>query len=205
MRRLSLVIALLLLPVLAAAQGWPAYGGDAGGRRYSAAGLITRDNVHLLAPAWTFHTGEQPRPKAPGASFEDTPILADGRLLVCTPSDRVIALDPLTGRQEWAFDPKLPADLYPNSDFLCRGVAIWRDAEAAPDAACRARVALATLDARVIELDLATGRPCEGFGDHGTVTLTPDRPLLYPGELVLDSPPAVLGDTLIVGSSIDDM
>ena len=205
MRRLLFVVALLLLPALAAAQEWPAYGGDAGGRRYSGAGLITRANVHLLAPAWTFHTGERPRPGPNGASFEDTPILADGRLLICTPSDRVIALDPLTGRREWAFDPKLPADLRPNSDFVCRGVAVWRDAEARPDAACRARVALATLDGRVIELDLATGRPCEGFGEHGTVTLASAPSQLYPGELVLDSPPAVLGDALIVGSSIDDM
>jgi quinoprotein glucose dehydrogenase len=82
---------------------------------------------------------------------------------------------------------------------------VWRDEEATPDAACRTRVALATLDARVIELDLATGRPCEGFGEYGTVTLTPAPSQLYPGELVLDSPPAVLGDALIVGSSIDDM
>ena len=205
MRCLLFVVALLLPPALAAAQEWPAYGGDQGGRRYSGAGLVTRDNVHLLAPAWTFHTGEQPRPGPNGMSFEDTPVLAEGRLLICTPSDRVIALDPLTGRQEWAFDPKLPADLKPNSDFVCRGVAVWRDEEAPPDAACRTRVALATQDARVIELDLATGRTCEGFGEHGTVTLTPAPSQLYPGELVLDSPPAVLGDALIVGSSIDDM
>jgi hypothetical protein len=34
-----------------------------------------------------------------------------------------IALDLLAGRQEWMFDPKLPADLQPASDFVCRGVA----------------------------------------------------------------------------------
>jgi len=204
MGRLLLVVA-LLMPVLAMAQEWPSYGGDAGGSRYSGAKLITRANVHRLTPAWTFHTGEQPRAGPHGTAFEDTPILADGKLLICTPSDRVIAVDPLTGRQEWAFDPKLPADLKPNSDFVCRGVAVWRDAQAAPDAACRARVALATLDARVIELDLATGRPCEGFGEHGVVRLATAPAPLYPGELVLDSPPAVLGDEVIVGSSIDDM
>lgn len=195
----------LLSPAIAAAQEWPIYGGDLGGRRFSNATQITPDNVASLMPAWSFQTGER-RPAGPmGSSFEDTPILAGGKLLVCTPSDRVVALDPLTGRQEWAFDPKLPADLKPASDFVCRGVAVWHDAEAAPDAACRTRVALATLDARVIELDLATGRPCEGFGEHGTVLLTSVPPPLYPGELVLDSPPTVLGDLLIVGSAIDDM
>jgi quinoprotein glucose dehydrogenase len=205
MRLLQFALVLLLLPVPATAQEWPAYGGDAGGQRYSAADLITRANVHLLAPAWTFHTGERPRSGPFGTSFEDTPILADGRLLVCSPTDRVIALDPATGRQEWAFDPKLQANLKPLADFVCRGVAVWHDTVATPDSACRTRVVLATLDARVIELDVATGRPCEGFGEHGTVTLTSARAPLYPGEIVLDSPSAILGDVLIVGSAIDDM
>jgi quinoprotein glucose dehydrogenase len=205
LRSLSLATFAMLVPVLAAAQGWPTYGGDATGERYSAATIITRDNVRLLAQAWTFHTGDQPHASGHGASFEDTPILADGKLLVCTPSDRVIALDPLTGRQDWAFDPKLSASLKPANDFVCRGVAVWHDSSAAPDAACRARVTLATLDARVIELDLATGRPCAEFGDQGTVTLADASPQHYPGELTLDSPPAVLNDTLIVGSAIDDM
>jgi quinoprotein glucose dehydrogenase len=205
LRSLSVATLAMLLPALAAAQGWPTYGGDATGERYSAATTITRDNVRLLAQAWTFHTGDQPHASGHGASFEDTPILADGKLLVCTPSDRVIALDPLTGRQDWAFDPKLSASLKPANDFVCRGVAVWHDSSAAPDAACRARVILATLDARVIELDLATGRPCAEFGDQGTVTLADASPQHYPGELTLDSPPAVLNDRLIVGSAIDDM
>jgi quinoprotein glucose dehydrogenase len=37
------------------------------------------------------------------------------------------------------------------------------------------------------------------------VTLADASPQHYPGELTLDSPPAVLDDTLIVGSAIDDM
>jgi len=166
---------------------------------------ITPQNVGRLAPAWIFHTGEH-RPAGPkGSSFEDTPILADGKLLVCTSTDRVFALDSLTGRALWAFDPKLAAGLKPGSDFLCRGVAVWRDTAASPDADCRARVVLATLDLRVIELDLTTGRPCEGFGEHGTVRLSPDPPPRYPGAVAFDSPPAVVGDTLVLGTALDDM
>jgi hypothetical protein len=92
-----LLAALFFAPPPAGAQDWPVYGGDAGGTRYSAAALVTRDTVSRLAPAWTYHTGDRWPSGRQGASFEDTPILADGRLLVCTPTDRVIALDPLTG------------------------------------------------------------------------------------------------------------
>ena len=162
-------------------------------------------NVERLAQAWTFHTGERRPPGPHGASFEDTPILADGRLLVCTPTDRVFALDPLTGREIWAFDPKLASGLKPANDFLCRGVAVWHDTAAAPEAHCAARVVLATLDLRVIELDLATGDPCAGFGEHGTVRLSPASPQRYAGEMALDSPPAIVGDTLVVGAAVDDM
>jgi len=171
----------LAFPIGAWAQEWPSYGGDPGGQRFSGAVQITPQNVGRLAPAWTFHTGERRPPGPHGASFEDTPILADGRLLVCTPTDRVFALDPLTGREIWAFDPKLAPGLEPANDFLCRGVAVWRDTAAAPEADCAARVVLATLDLRMIELDLATGRPCDGFGEHGTVRLSPASPQRYAG------------------------
>jgi len=206
----SLRAAVAALPALAfaagaAAQEWPSYGGDPGGQRFSGATQITPQNVGRLAPAWTFHTGERRRPGPQGSSFEDTPILADGRLLVCTPTDRVFALNPLTGRAIWAFDPKLSPGLRPGSGFLCRGVAIWRDAAAAPGADCRTRVVLATLDLRVIELDLATGRPCAGFGERGTVRVAPAWPPRYPGAMAFDSPPAVVNDTLVVGSALDDM
>jgi quinoprotein glucose dehydrogenase len=91
-------------------------------------------------PPGSFHTGERRPPGPKGSSFEDTPILADGRLLVCTPTDRVFALDPVTGHAIWAFDPELSPGLQPASDFLCRGLAVWRDAAAGPGADCRTRV-----------------------------------------------------------------
>jgi quinoprotein glucose dehydrogenase len=185
------VAALLALAfaVGAAAQEWPSYGGDPGGQRFSSATQITPQNVGRLTPAWIFHTGEQQPPGPKGSSFEDTPILADGKLLVCTPTDRVFALDPLTGNAIWVFDPNLAAGLKPASDFLCRGVAVWRDTAASPGADCRTRVVLATLDLRVIELDLATGRPCDGFGERGTVQVAPAWPPRYPGAMAFDSPP----------------
>jgi quinoprotein glucose dehydrogenase len=204
---LAVVIAGSLLSGTASAQGWPDYGGDAGGTRYSAAHQITRDNVGRLTLAWTYHTGEAARR---GAAFqrsatEVTPILAEGKLVFCTPFDRVIALDPATGRELWVFDPELPAGLTPASGFICRGVAMWHDATAPADAVCATRIFLGTNDARLIALDLATGKRCPGFGEDGEVALSPDIPQRYPGELQIDSAPVLINDTVIVGSGIDDM
>jgi glucose dehydrogenase len=50
--------------------------------------------------------------------------LAAGKLVFCTPFDRVIALDATSGHELWAFEPALPADLYPADDAICRGVSV---------------------------------------------------------------------------------
>ena len=78
------------------------------------------------------------------------PILASGKLVFCTPFDRVIALDATSGSELWVFDPVLPADLHPANDAICRGVAVWHDATVAAEAACADRVFLGTNDARLI-------------------------------------------------------
>src|SRR5262249_35966908 len=45
---------ILALPLLASAQDWGVYGGDAGGTRYSPLKQINRANVAALRPAWTY-------------------------------------------------------------------------------------------------------------------------------------------------------
>src|SRR5258705_1448216 len=82
---------------------WPAYGRDPGGQRFSPLTAINRENVRRLKVAWTFHTGDayQP-PHARATAFEATPIYVEGTLYLSTPLGRVIALDPVAGKQRWA-------------------------------------------------------------------------------------------------------
>src|SRR5579862_8229953 len=89
--------------------GWPNYGNDAGGARYSEARQIDRNNVGQLKVAWTFRTGalDETRDLNEKATFETTPILVDGRLYLSTPWGQVFALDPATGKKIWEFDPKI--------------------------------------------------------------------------------------------------
>jgi quinoprotein glucose dehydrogenase len=185
---------------------WPHYGGDAGGQRYSTAAQITPQNVRGLEVAWSYSTGEMTRNGADigRASFENTPILAGGRLYVCSQFDAVSALDPGTGKPFWQYDPKVdPKVRYPN-DFICRGVTYWRDPAAPAGAPCAERIFLGTVDRRLIALDAASGRPCAAFGGGGVVDVGAGVMLSRSGQMQITSPPVVVRDTVIVGSSIDD-
>jgi quinoprotein glucose dehydrogenase len=190
---------------------WPAYGGDAGGSRFSSATQIDRRNVVSLRAAWTFATGPTSveaitNPKEGNTpNHEATPIVVDGRMYVSTPLGRVFALDPASGRVFWIFDAQI--DVTGNyGDNANRGVAVWLDSAAAAADACRRRVFIATIDARLIALDAENGKRCENFGGHGTVNLIAGlrNPPEYLGEYEETSPPTVVNGIVIVGSGIAD-
>ena len=92
---------------------WLYYGGDQGGKHYSSAAVIDRDNVDQLDVAWVFRSGDMARyeTEMSNTSTQSTPILlppeAGESLVYCTPFNRVIALDPGTGAQRWDFDPQI--------------------------------------------------------------------------------------------------
>src|SRR5690606_34032777 len=85
----------------AATDGWPAYGGDAGGSRYSAAAQITRENVANLQVAWQYQTRtfDKAGRNIKETAFENTPILVGDSLIVCSPYNEIIAVDPGTGAE----------------------------------------------------------------------------------------------------------
>jgi len=190
-------------PAPAADLGWSNYGGDPGGQRFSPARQVTPANVARLAVAWRYSTGDMGThaDAMKRASFEDTPILAEGRLYICSPFNEVSALDPGTGRQLWRFDPKLDTTIHYPNDYVCRGVAFARHAAGG---ACAARIYLNTADRRLIALDAASGKPCADFGRGGTVRLVPDGTPKRRGQIHTTSAPVVSHGLVIVGSSIDD-
>ena len=213
MARTSAALAIGTLTALALGQQatrppdgeWPFYGHDAGGMRYSPLTQITRDNVSTLGVAWTFHTGDMVDGKNgdPRSGFEATPLVVDGTLYLTTGFNRVIALNPETGAQEWAYDPLLERQADYGDGLINRGVATWLDDSRASGAACRRRIFEATLDARLISLDAATGTPCSDFGNHGQVSLR-DVGEYRAGWYHMTSPPAIIDGLVIVGSAIND-
>ena len=188
-------------------EGWTAYGGDPGGNRFVAASAINKSNVDQLALAWTHRSGtlkDRPEEALSRAALQTTPILVEDALVYCTQFNEVVALDPGTGAEKWRYDPKVPTDTRPGNQYTCRGVSYWKDAAAADDAACAARLFMGTVDARMIALDARTGKPCEDFGEGGTKRIQPSVSLRWPGEFQITSAPAIVGNTVVTGTSISD-
>lgn len=197
-------------PVKSADAGWPTYGGDPGGARYSPLTQISPANVRRLQVAWVFRTGELGKGVADWmrSAFEATPILYDGTLYFTTPSTNVVAIDAATGALRWRHDSHNDDDLH-YSDGVSRGVSLWVDATEPANAECRARIYAATLDGRLLALDAATGKSCDDFGVQGAVDLLQGvRYAEKPGtgwrNYLVTSPPAAVDGKVIVGSSVGD-
>ncbi|MDF1505748.1 pyrroloquinoline quinone-dependent dehydrogenase [Roseisolibacter sp. H3M3-2] len=205
-------ILLLLVPTMLSAQlpdaDWRSYGRDPGGARSSPLRQVTRENVGRLRVAWRFRTGETAPQWATGArrvSLEATPLVVDGTMYVSTPLGRVFALDAATGKERWRFNAGVPRAAS-FGDFANRGVSYWVDSAAAPGARCRARIILASVDARLLAVDARDGATCPGFGDGGQVDLRQGL-RIAPGEFEdyeQTSPPAVVAGVIVVGSAIAD-
>jgi quinoprotein glucose dehydrogenase len=181
---------------------WTAYGRDAGGTRYSPLAQVTKQNVAQLKPAWEYHTGALALKSELNskAAFEATPIMIDGTLYLSTPFNQVIALDPATGKERWKFDPDIDRT-HGYSEVTSRGVSTWLDSTRKPADPCRRRIIFGTIDARLISIDAATGKVCDGFSE---IDLTQGVGLKDKGDYQVTSPPAIVGDLVITGSSIGD-
>lgn len=188
------------------ADGWPAYGRDPGGARFSPLNEINKSNVNGLHVVWTYRTGDvSDGSKYPRKStFEATPILFGQTLYFSTPFNRVIALDAESGAERWTYDPKIDRMVNYNEAFASRGVSAWADSTARADASCARRIFLPTIDARLIAIDAENGKLCTDFGNAGTIDLTLDVGPVQKGQYDVTSPPAVVNEVVVVGSSMGD-
>jgi quinoprotein glucose dehydrogenase len=189
-----------------ATSDWPEYGGGTG-RRYADSAQITRENVAGLEVAWVYRTGqvagESTETVRSTSAFELTPILAEGRMLMCSPFNDVIALDPLTGGELWRYQHHLDLTGSYDNQMVCRGVSYWPGAGGT--GICTSRVFSATNDGYLIALDLKTGEPCADFGRNGRVNLRQGvGGQDYLGEYQQTSPPAIVGNNVVIGSAIGD-
>src|SRR6478736_877259 len=161
-----------MLAASADPNNWLVNGGDFAGRHYSALDTINQSNVARLAPAWSFDFDTW-------RGQESEPLVVDGVMYVTTAWSKVYALDAVTGKQLWFYDPQVPKERGVNAccDVVNRGAAVYKG-----------RVFFGTVDGRLIALDARTGK------QEWSVQTTPsDR--LYS----ITGAPRVIKDKVIIG------
>ena len=212
MKNLIFIFAAIIFSfkVNAEVDDWTAYGKDSGGGHYSKASEITPENVHNLERAWVHRSGDfQDGANTRGTisneiqtSFQATPLLVDETLYYCTPFNRVFALNPETGEEKWIFDPEVDPSGRPLK--TCRGLSSWKDSNKSQSDICYHRIVGVTMDVELFSIDGKTGKLCDDFGNEGIVNLRKglgNHPDTYYWS---SSPPAIIGDKLIVGGSVID-
>lgn len=195
---------------------WTHYGRDDHSNRFAPFDQLTADNVKGLEVAWTYRTGAK---TGGGNEDQNTPIQVGDSVYLCTPQNKVIALNAETGEEKWVFDPKTRENKWWSR---CRGVAYYEVpavASAAPatqggdsgpaapaPAKCSARIITTDKDARLWALDAKTGEVCDGFGDTGkgytdlSVGMGQYQDFYY----MPTSQPLVAGDRVVIGGWVWD-
>ena len=194
---------------------WPAYARTQSGLRYSPLTQINEKNVKDLQVAWTYHSGETKTANDSGETTNQvTPIKVGDNMYICTTHQRLVALDPATGKEKWNFDPQLKAD-HTYQHLTCRGVSYY-DAnnttgfatslknQTSSSTQCPRKVILPVNDGRLVAINADNGQRCTDFGKNGEVDLQKDMPFPYPGGYIPTSPPIVTGSTIIIGGSTTD-
>ena len=120
---------------------WMSHGRTYDEQRFSPLDKISKDNVGKLGLVWNYKLDVD-------RATEATPIVVDGVMYVTGAFSIVSALDPVTGKELWKYDPKVPRDK--DRDGCCdvanRGVAVWKG-----------KVYFGAYDGRLIALDAKAG------------------------------------------------
>ena len=195
---------------------WPAFGSGPDNTKYSALDQIDRSNFRDLRIAWEWESPStavaEANPSVKPGQFKPVPIMVGGVLYVATEVAQAAAIDAATGETLWTYDPESwRAGRPANVGFQHRGVAAWRGSvERDGRSRDETRIFLPTHDRRLIAIDGLTGEPIGGFGIDGQVDLLAERGevdfgrRVNPRAITHSSPPAVVGDTVVVGSVVSD-
>jgi len=182
---------------------WWHYTADMRGNRYSPLDQITGANFKDLEVAWRFKTDNLgPRPEF---KLEGTPIAIKGILYTTGGTRRsVVALDGKTGEVIWTHSLRegRRAAVSPRQ-LSGRGVSYWTDGKGDE------RIIYTTTGYQLVELNAKTGSMIQSFGKGGVLDLKvgvvkgrAEQIDLETGEIGVHSTPAIVKDTVIIGSAM---
>ena len=138
--------------------------------------------------------GGGPFARSPAGFFasESMPLVVDGVMYLATPYNRIVSIDPTTGKELWVYT-------LPNRDQAAqRGIEYWLG-----DKITGASIVFGTREGKLISLQAKTGLPTPGFGEGGILNLkTPD--VMVTGLTKgygMNSPPVMYKNLIITGSN----
>lgn len=188
-------------PLVPGTPTWDSFHGQLNAQKYSPLTQITADNVNKLTKVWEFHTGDVSDGKGdtPATVWSATPIFANDTLYIGTPFDRLIALDPGTGKEKWHYDTKSSRKALTQPVLKNRGVSYWQAKNPVKGEACQKMVYMGTVDGKLFALDADSGKPCSGFAENGVLDLNQWNTVNAKYPLSVLQPPTVVGNHLLVG------
>ncbi|AVO83653.1 pyrroloquinoline quinone-dependent dehydrogenase [Enterobacter hormaechei] len=188
-------------PLVPGSPTWDSFHGQLNAQKYSPLTQITADNVGKLTKVWEFHTGDVSDGKGdtPATVWSATPIFANDTLYIGTPFDRLIALDPGTGKEKWHYDMKSSRKALTQPVLKNRGVSYWQAKNPVSGEACQKMVYMGTVDGKLFALDADSGKPCSGFANNGVLDLNQWNTVNAKYPLSVLQPPTVVGNHLLVG------
>lgn len=184
-------------------QEWPTYGGDASSSKFVPLEQIHQGNVADMHIAWSWETPDNAifrnDDRATAGEYKSTPIMVNGTLYVSTSLGQVAAINAITGEQQWVFDTgSWERGRHPNFNNNHRGVSWWNDG-------ADGRIFMAANDGLLWSVNARTGEPDMSFGEQGYIDLKQglgrDTRIGLYGAI---SPPMIVNDVVVVGSSISD-
>jgi quinoprotein glucose dehydrogenase len=183
-------------------ENWKVYGGTKDARHYSSLTEIDTNNVNQLQPAWTYHTGDADT--SLHTQIQCNPIVIDGILYGTTPKMKLFAVDAVTGKQQWIFDPgtSISIDTSAGTPLTTifsntgRGLSYWTDGKA------RKRV-FYTTGPFLICLNASNGKLVSTFGNNGIVDLHEGFGFDIKNRFITSNTPGIIyKDLLILGSRV---
>lgn len=139
---------------------WRHYQGDPGSNQFSILDQINIENVSDLEVAWVYHSGDSD--EGGRSQIQCNPLIIDGILYGTSPKLKLLAIDALTGKELWRFDPfDSGYDMFGMG--VNRGLSLWQRGD-------EKKLLFAAGD-KLFSIDAMTGQPINSFGDGGAIDL----------------------------------